>query len=550
MTSVKPITPNKPDPVQTARDLFLDFVEAACGDMSSLATVANATRSALSELDDDTLMMTAARAGQAEYANEATRLCAAVARLSPQRVAAWFAAGLALQLANRHADAVAPYRHALAIDRTFPNLRNNLATALIQIKSSDDEVAALLAECIEANPDDANAWINLGRVRNDETDIARPVEAGRRAIALAPHSPLALNNYSMASKEAQQWDEAERAASAACQYAPNDASIRVNLSMTRLVRGNFAQGWADHELRWQGSSELASGRPVFPKPEWRGEPLAGRTLLVWGEQGMGDLLQFSRYIPMLAERVHREGGKLVWNSFPQMGALLARSMHGHYDLYTSGGPVEALPPFDYEISLVSLPYVFGTREDTIPGPARYLSSDPAAAARWRERLAGETRLKVGLTWTGSLTHKRNPFRRVGLERLARHFGGIDNVAFYSLQPGAQADIEAARNAGFDVIDYTGEWKTFDDTAAFVDALDLVISVCTSAAHLAGALGQRAWILLDVNPHWVWLLDRRDSPWYPNTTLYRQKHFRQWDPVLETMSADLATLAAAHRAQHA
>ncbi|WP_321844261.1 hypothetical protein [Paraburkholderia bannensis] len=550
MTSVKPLTANKSDPVQQTRALFLDFVDAACGDMSSLNAVVNATRTTLSELDDDALMITAARAGQPEYAQEAVRLCAAVARLSPQRVAAWFAAGLALQLANRHADAVAPYRHALAIDRTFPNLRNNLATALIQVNSNADEVAALLAECVEANPDDANAWINLSRLRATETDITRPVEASRRAVALAPHSSHALNNYAMACKEAQQWDEAERAASAACQYAPNDASVRVNLSMTRLVRGKFAQGWADHELRWQGSSELATGRPVFPRPEWRGEPLAGRTLLVWGEQGMGDLLQFSRYIPMLAERVHREGGKLVWNSFPQMGALLARSMHGHYDLYTAGGPVEALPPFDCEISLVSLPCLFGTAEETIPGPLRYLSADAAAAAHWRERLSGETRLKVGLTWTGSLTHKRNPFRRVGLERLAQHFGGIDNVAFYSLQPGAQADIDAARNAGFEVIDYTGEWKDFDDTAAFIDALDLVISVCTSAAHLAGALGQRAWVLLDVNPHWVWLLDRRDSPWYPNTTLYRQKHFRQWDPVLEEMGADLARLAAAHRAKQA
>lgn len=543
-----------PDPVQKVHALFLDFVDAACDDMSSpdtpLGALLNATRSALRELDDDALMLTAARAQQPEHAKEAIRLCAAVTRLEPQRISAWFAVGLAFQLANRHAESVEPYRRALAIDRTFPNLRNNLATALMQIKSNDDEVAALLGECIEANPDDANAWINLGRLRADEADAARPLEASRRAVALSPRSALALNNYSMACKESQLWDEAARAAQDACQYAPNDATIRLNLSMTRLVRGNFAEGWADHEMRWQGSSELAAGRPAFPKPTWRGEPLAGRTLLVWGEQGMGDLLQFSRYIPLLAERVRREGGKLAWNSFPQMGALLARSMHGHYDLYTAGGPVEALPPFDYEISLVSLPWLFDTREDTIPGPTRYLASEPTAAAHWRERLAGETRLKVGLTWTGSLTHKRNPYRRVGLERYARHFGGIDNVVFYSLQPGAQADVAAAREAGFEVIDYTQEWKNFDDTAAFIDALDLVISVCTSAAHLAGALGQRAWVLLDVNPHWVWMLDRPDTPWYPNTRLYRQRQFRQWEPVLENMSADLAKLAAAYRSKSA
>jgi tetratricopeptide (TPR) repeat protein len=532
------------DPLQAARNLFLDFIDAASGDMTdaSASEMLTRVRASLRGLDDDTLMRIAARAQEPGQANEAVRVSGAIAGLEPERAAAWFAAGLALQFANRHADAVQPYRRALAIARTFPNLRNNLATALMQVNIGDSEILPLLEESVAAEPDNANAWVNLGRVFPSDTDVSRPLEASRRAVAMAPQSPLALNNYASACKEAQQWDEAERASRAACQYAPNDASIRLNLSLTQLLLGNFAEGWRDHELRWQGASELASGRPVFPKPEWQGQPLAGRTLLVWGEQGMGDLLQFCRYVPMLAERVHREGGRLVWNSFPHMGALLPRSLGEHCDLYCVGGPVEKLPPYDYEISLLSLPLLFGTNEATIPGPTGYLKPDPQAAAQWRERLAGEKRLKVGLAWTGSLTHKRNPFRRVGLERYAQHFGGIEGVAFYSLQPGAQADVAAAREAGFEITDFSDEWKTFDDTAAFVDSLDLVISVCTSTAHLAGALGKRAWVMLDVNPHWVWLVDRRDSPWYPNTTLYRQKAFRQWEPVLEEVSADLAALA--------
>jgi Flp pilus assembly protein TadD len=532
-----------PDPLQTTRQLFLSFIDAASGDITdaSARDLLAKARIALCGLDDDTLMLIAARAQEPALADEAVRLSAAIARLEPRRAAAWFAAGLALQFANRHAEAVPPYRHALAITRTFPNLRNNLATALIQINFESGEILPLLEETVADEPDSANAWINLGRVFPSESRPARPLEASRRALALAPHNPLALNNYAMACKEAQLWDEVERAAHAACQYAPNDASIRLNLSMVQLLRGNFADGWRDHELRWQGSSELAAGRPVFPKPQWHGEPLAGRTLLVWGEQGMGDLLQFCRYVPLLAERVHREGGRLVWNSFPQMGALLARSLGDHCDLYCAGGPVESLPPYDCEVSLLSLPLIFGTEEATIPGPTGYLKPDPVAAARWRERLAGEKRLKVGLAWTGSLTHTRNPFRRVGLERFARHFAGIEGVAFYSLQPGAAADIAAAREAGLEITDFSTEWQNFDDTAAFVDSLDLVVSVCTSAAHLAGALGKRAWVLLDVNPHWVWQLERRDSPWYPNTTLYRQEAFRQWEPVLEAVSADLAAL---------
>lgn len=247
---------------------------------------------------------------------------------------------------------------------------------------------------------------------------------------------------------------------------------------------------------------------------------------------MGDLLQFCRYIPPLAERVHREGGRIV----------LVRSLGGCVDGYSAGGGIETLPPFDYEVPLLSLSFLFDTREATIPSASGYLRPDSAAATAWRQRLAREKRLKVGLSWTGSLDHLRNPFRKVRWERYASYFGGIEGVAFYSLQHGAAADVAAARAAGLDMADYTSELSTFDDTAAFVSALDLVITVCTSVAHLGGALGQRTWVLLDVNPHWMWLLDRRDSPWYPSATLYRQPHFAQWDPVFEQVSADLTALA--------
>jgi Flp pilus assembly protein TadD len=233
-----------PNPIQRAHELFLDFIDAATTNASDAPAHAllEKTRVALCDLNDDALMLIASRAQQPGLSNEAIRLTAAITRLQPERTAAWFASGLALQFANRHADAVQPYRRALEIERTFPNLRNNLATALMQVNSNADEVAVLLEESVAAHPDDANVWINLGRLRPTETDVARPLEASRRALALAPHSPLALNNYAMACKEAQQWDEAERAAHAACQYAPNDASTRVNLSMLQLLRGKYAEG--------------------------------------------------------------------------------------------------------------------------------------------------------------------------------------------------------------------------------------------------------------------------------------------------------------------
>jgi Flp pilus assembly protein TadD len=498
-------------------------------------------------LDDDSIDSLIITLLEQHRHDDAIELAAIIAQLDPHRALAHLRFGYALQMANRHNEAIAPYRRALAIDPTLPQLRNNLAGALAHTGGALDERLALLESAVHDDPGQSEAWTNLAHASRVNLNLPRALEAGARAVQCAPHSPLAHNNYALALREAQRWDEAEHAERTACALAPNDATMRANLSMLQLMRGNYAHGWQTHEARWDGSFELGGNRPAFPAPTWQGEPLAGKTLLVWGEQGMGDVLQFSRYIPLLAERVHREGGRLVWNSFPQMGALLARSLGDHVDDYSAGGGVESLPPFDYEIPLLSLPLMFDTREETIPAATPYLRADAAASESWRARLAGETRLKVGLAWTGSHGHQRNPFRRVGWERYAEHFGGMHDVAFYSLQPGAGADVAAARAAGLPMSDYTAEFANFDDTAAFVSALDLVITVCTSVAHLSGALGCRTWVLLDVNPHWVWLLDRPDSPWYPSATLYRQPEFGQWDPALEAAARDLSVLAARHHA---
>ncbi|HEX3378359.1 MAG TPA: tetratricopeptide repeat protein [Paraburkholderia sp.] len=491
--------------------------------------------------DDSVAALTLMLVQQQQYACAIT-LAEVIARLRPDSAAASFQFGYVLQMANRHRDALAPYRHALKIDPDFPQLKNNLAAALRVSGGDPDEQLKLLESAVTADPLDSNAWINLATTRRARLDLDGALDAGFRSVELVPDSALALNNLALVLKEAQRWDEAEHLAKAACERSPGDPSFRSNLAILHLVRGNFADGWPEHEARWEGSAELRGARPVFSRPQWQGEPLAGKTLLVWGEQGMGDLLQFCRYIAPLAARVHREGGRVVWNSFPQMGDLLLRSLGEHVDGYTSGGGVESLPPYDYEIPLLSLPHVLGVHKETLPSMVPYLRPDATASAAWRIRLAGEKRLKVGLAWTGSLNHQRNPFRRVGWERYARWFSGIDGVAFYSLQPGASDDVAAAREAGLTMTDYTTEFASFDDTAAFIGELDLVITVCTSVAHLSSALAQRTWVLLDVNPHWPWLLERRDSPWYPSAVLYRQRKFAQWDAVLDEVAHDLTALA--------
>ncbi|WP_244105927.1 hypothetical protein [Burkholderia cenocepacia] len=402
---------------------------------------------------------------------------------------------------------------------------------------------AAVAFTLDDDPGDARAWTNAVVTRIDRFDLDGALRAATRAVTLSPDSALAANNAAMAMKEAQWWGQAERHAQRAVELAPHDPTYRHNLSLLQLARGDFASGWPHYEARWEGSTELRGNLPVFPAPRWRGEPLKGKTLLVWGEQGLGDALQFCRYVPLLAERVHREGGRIVWNAFAVMGTLFGRSLAAHVDVFDTSTRIEDLPAFDVELPLMSIPALLGLDGDALATTAPYLHADAAATDAWRTALASEKRLKVGLAWTGSLSHQRNRFRRVGLERYADAFGGLQqNVAFYSLQPGAQHDIEAARSAGFVVNDCTHDWRTIDDTAAFVGALDLVITVCTSAAHLSGALGQRTWVLLDANPHWVWQHDRRDSRFYPSASLYRQRTFADWRPVMDAVAADLRRLA--------
>ncbi|WP_241302095.1 hypothetical protein [Burkholderia stabilis] len=497
--------------------------------------------SSMPGIDDDANVATWALFDRGDVA-QAVELAIQHWQLRPASPAAAFNCGYVLQMANRHADAIAPYCHALELAPAWPSLKNNLALAIRLTGGDRDVEHALLEGALDDNPADAQAWINAAVTRLKRFDLDGALRAAARAVTLAPDNPQAANNMSMVLKEDGQWHEAEQFAQRAAELAPHDPAYRHNLSLLQLARGDFATGWHNNESRWEGSGELLGRLPVFPQPRWRGESLEGKTLLVWGEQGIGDVLQFCRYVPLLAQRVHREGGRIVWNSFPQMGALLERSLAQHVDAYDASVQIGTLPAFDFELPLMSIPRMLGVDGDALATQAPYLHADPAASDAWRTALASEKRLKVGLAWTGSLAHQRNPFRRVGLDRYADAFAGLqDEVAFYSLQPGAQHDVEAARTSGFVVNDYTHEWKTLDDTASFIGALDLVVTVCTSVAHLSGALGQFTWVLLDTNPHWVWQHDRDDSPFYPSASLYRQRTFADWNPVLNEVAADLADL---------
>jgi Flp pilus assembly protein TadD len=285
------------DPLLVIQDAYLKYVcEAASARERNEPERSDVWSQAASELlpalgsEDDLIDYLCDHGRQ----NEAELIARALACLRPDQAGAHFKLGLVLQKMGRHNDAIAPYRKAMSIDPDSYSLRNNLAAALMEASPSSPEAMTLLKASVKAHPDDANAWINLGKVSLNNFDLKLALECDERALQLQPGNPMLLTNHGLRLREAQRWDEAEEFAMRAHQLAPANPSYTSNLAMIQLIRGNYADGWRGHEARWDGTKELAGRRPVFPRPTWQGEPLAGKRLLLWGEQGMGDLLQFCR----------------------------------------------------------------------------------------------------------------------------------------------------------------------------------------------------------------------------------------------------------------
>ncbi|MBK5170057.1 tetratricopeptide repeat protein [Burkholderia sp. R-70211] len=471
----------------------------------------------------------------------ARRVAHAYCSRVPGRPEGWFQLGLAHQRARHHLQALSAYHEAARLDPRMPMLRNNTAAAYIELLEYD-LAQSLLEQTLADEPGNAMAWTNLASLLLRRGDPRAGRIAAERACTLAPDYPVALQVYSHALKELQQWDAALDLACRALDGDPGSATFVWSVAILQLLRGDFQNGWRNHEARWRGSPELRDVSPNVPAPLWQGEPLEGRTLFVWGEQGHGDAMQFMRFVPLIAERVRREGGKLVYCCFSNLLPLFERSLAGVVETIVAHDQ-RPLPDFDVHLPLCSLPLMLGTRVEDLPVRSSYLTADAAKIDAWRGRGQSPGRLRVGLVWSGSRTHQRNPYRSLDPLAFARTFGAFHEIEFFSLQVNAADEVSAASEAGLRLTDVTAELQSFDDTAALIQSLDLVITVCTSVAHLAGALGVPAWVLLDVNPHWVWMTDRQDSPWYPSVRLYRQESFRQWEPVLARVAADLTRLAA-------
>jgi hypothetical protein len=324
--------------------------------------------------------------------------------------------------------------------------------------------------------------------------------------------------------------------SRALELKPDYDEARRNRSLVRLLLADYDRGWADYELRWG-----AAGLPVraVNRPLWDGGPLNGRTILLHAEQGLGDTIQFARYVPL----VKAKGGTVVLACQKPLLRLLA-ALPGVDRLVPQA---DTLPNFDIHAPLLSLPCILGTTStDTIPASVPYLRAEAALVTRWREKLAAIPGHKVGIAWQGSKSFKADQLRSVPLERFAP-LAEVPGVTLISLQKGHGS--EQLAQVSFPVTELPGldeESGPFMDTAAVMTCLDLVISTDTAIPHLAGALNVPCWMATPFSPDWRWLLDREDSPWYPSLRLFRKPTLRDWEPVFRRIAAELrARVGAPH-----
>jgi hypothetical protein len=314
---------------------------------------------------------------------------------------------------------------------------------------------------------------------------------------------------------------------------PDLAIIHWNRAIALLLEGRLTEGWAEAEWRFAYTPAL---RRDFPQPAWDGRSdLAGRTILLHAEQGLGDAIQFCRYAPMVAAR--GGGDRVVLECQPELAALLTTAP-GVAQVVRRGDP---LPPFELHCPLLSLPHRFGTTLATIPAAVPYLTPDPDKVRAWQSRLAADgPGRKVGLAWAGSPGHANDRQRSCRLSDFAP-LANVPGVTFYSLQLGPTGEQATNPPPGLRLLDPTADLRNFADTAALVANLDLVISVDTAVVHLAGALAKPTWVLLPFNPDWRWLRDREDSPWYPTMRLFRQSERGNWKSTIERVASELREL---------
>jgi Flp pilus assembly protein TadD len=477
--------------------------------------------------------------GRVELAERAFRR---VVGLVPQFAPAHDGLASTLKRQGRINEAISSYRSTLDIDPNSPETLTNLGLALVE--SDPAQAVDYCRSAVEFGPQFAQTHNNLGFVMTRNGQHEEAIASCRRALEINPNFADAFTNLGTAYLAFGMRDAAAKSFERAIALSPESAQARFNQSALLLLRGKFKDGWQQYE--WRRRTGEAPPRD-FVQPRWNGEPLEGKTVMIWAEQGLGDTLQFVRYAAM----VKNLGARVVFECQKPLLKLI-RSAKGIDCLVEQESGVEVsgqrseVGEFDYQIPLLSLPGVFKTTLETIPAEVPYLFAEPALILKWRERLVHVEGFRIGINWQGRPGKGPWQARNIPVE-MFESLAEIPGFQLVSLQKDAEPSLalraSEAVGKGQSAIIELGEFDTehgaFIDTAAIMMNLDLVITSDTSVAHLAGALGVPVWVALPFVPDWRWLLDRSDSPWYPTMRLFRQKKLGDWAGVFEEIKAALA-----------
>jgi tetratricopeptide (TPR) repeat protein len=434
--------------------------------------------------------------------------------------------GIALHRQGKLADAERCYGEILQRQPKHFDALHLLGVIARQTRRTERGVE-LIKRAIGLKPNIAQAHNNLG---NALRDLKRPAEALAsydRAIALEPDLAVAHSNRGAVLMDLKCLTEALASYDKAIALKPDDAEINWKQSLCLLVMGHFEQGLRQYE--WRKKRDVPIGARSYPQPVWLGEQnIAGKTLFIYWEQGLGDTIQFCRY----AKHVEGRGAKVIVSVQQPLCRLLKQISPTIRVLRPNEEPTD----FDYHCPLLSLPLALGTTLETIPRERQYLKSDEELRSIWSARLPPKTKPRIGVVWSGGTAHTNLFYRSMELQQFLPIFG--PDAEWICLQKEiSEKDFAILRQFGR-VAFFGGDLRDFSDTAALLDLMDLVITIDTSVAHLAGAMGKPVWILLDYNSDWRWLLDRDDSPWYPSVKLFRQQQIGNWATATDQVKNEL------------
>lgn len=456
---------------------------------------------------------------RAGHSAQAEAACRALLAAQPDNAEALHVLGLILAGTNRADEGIELIRQSIAYRPGAREGHQNLGILLMKRRRWKDAAQAY-RQFLAIFPADPMAHASLCGVLSELDQPDAALAAGRKALELDPRCVEAMDHLGITCSRTNRYEEAIGWFRKAIAIRPDFATSHHNLSHVLLRLGRFEAGWEEYEYRWS-VGDPPPAKPSFRIPEWDGKPLEGRRILLWPEQGYGDIFQFVRYATLVA----RMGGEVVVAAPTEMAELM-RTVEGVAEVI-SRGMIEK--PADCHYPIMSLPRIFRTRLETIPAQVPYQRASPDRVRHWRERLSGEGK-RIGLVWAGRPTHLSDHRRSMPLAKLAPLLS-LPGTRFFSLQKGDASAQLGSLPGELKITDLAGDLRDFSETAGLIEALDHVIAVDTAVAHLAGALGKPVSLLLATHPDWRWMLDRADTPWYPTIRLFRQQMAGDWDSVI-------------------